>query len=153
MIRRAPSMPPPPLCRDIFSMGACVRVDPSTTSQGGIGFVSAVHTEERKVDIDYIVNSIGIVNSSPFIDEGRLHPHVDGLHPHVYAPSNDSTTRSGRCRRIQFGEGAATEVVKPPPLTVKKKNRLKNIYDTLADSRTWLPSAGPLPVVKHPKKG
>ena len=63
------------MCRNILSMGVCViRVDLSTTRQGGAGFVLAVHVEERKVDIDYIENSIGIVNSSPFIDEGRLHP-------------------------------------------------------------------------------
>ena len=66
-------MPPPPMSRDIFSIGACVRVDSSTTSQGGVGFVTAVYTEERKIDVNYIGNSLGIVNSSPFIDEGRLH--------------------------------------------------------------------------------
>ena len=73
MFRRPNTKPPPPMSRDIFSMGACVRVDPSTTSKGGIGFVSAVHTEERKVDVKYNENSIGIINSSPFIDEERLH--------------------------------------------------------------------------------
>ena len=58
MIRHPNIEPPPPMSRDIFAMGVCVRVDPSTTNQGGIGFVFAVHTEERKVDIDYIENSL-----------------------------------------------------------------------------------------------
>ncbi|OEU05754.1 hypothetical protein FRACYDRAFT_258384 [Fragilariopsis cylindrus CCMP1102] len=90
MIPRAPTKPPPPLCTDIFSKGACVRVDPCSTSKGGIGFVSAVHPEQRKVDVNYIENAIGISNSSPFITEARLHYHV-------YAPSDDTgTTRSGR---------------------------------------------------------
>ena len=73
MLRRPHVKPPPPMSRDIFSMGACVRVDASTTSKGGIGFVSAVYPEERKVDVKYNENAIGITNSSPFIDEGRLH--------------------------------------------------------------------------------
>ena len=77
MIHRPWTKPPPPMCRDISSIGVCViRVDPSTTRQGGAGFVSAVHVEERKVDIDYIENSIGIVNSSPFTTEARLYPHA-----------------------------------------------------------------------------
>jgi hypothetical protein len=61
MIRHPDNKPHPPLNRDIFSMGACVRVDPSSTSQGGVGFVSAVHTEERKVDVEYNENSIGVI--------------------------------------------------------------------------------------------
>ena len=136
------------MCRDISSIGVCViRVDPSTIRQGGAGFVPAVHVEERKVDIDYIENSIGIVNSSPFTTEARLYPHV-------YATS-DSNTSCSVCRCIiEFGEGAAT-AVETPPSTVssrkrkKKRNRPKNIYDTLADSRTWLPST----VLKHLKGG
>ncbi|MGK3737396.1 MAG: hypothetical protein ACI90V_004241 [Bacillariaceae sp.] len=67
MIRHPDNKPHPPLNRDIFSMGACVRVDPSSTSQGGVGFVSAVHTEERKVDVEYNENSIGVIKLSPFI--------------------------------------------------------------------------------------
>ena len=56
----------------IQSTGAYyVRVDPCSTSQGGIEFV----TEERKVDIDYIEkNSIDQLSiPSPFIDEERSH--------------------------------------------------------------------------------
>ena len=148
MIHRLPTKPPPPLCRDIFSIGACVWFDPSTTSQGGIGFVTTVHTEERKVDVAYIENAIGIVNSSPFTTEARLYPHV-------YATS-DSNTSWSVCRCIiEFGEGAAA-AVETPPSTVfssqkrkKKRNRPKNIYDTLADSRMWLPST----VLKHLKGG
>ena len=95
MFRRPTTMPPPPpISRDIFSMGACVRVDASTTSKGGVGFVSAVHPEDRKVDVKYNENSIGIINSSPFISEARLHPHI-------YAESNDTgNTRSGRRRLV-----------------------------------------------------
>ena len=100
-------------------MGVCViRVDPSTTRQGGAGFVSAVHAEERKVDIDYIENSIGIDNSSPFTTEARLHPHV-------YATSDSDTTRSVRLRIIEFGEGAAKAVETPPPSTVSSRKRKK----------------------------
>ena len=107
MIRRPDIKPPLPMCRDIFSVGACVRVDTSSTSQGGIGFVTVVYTEERKVDVNYNENSIGLVNFSSFITEARLHPHV-------YAPSDGGTTRSGR-RRIEFGEAATTAVVLTPP--------------------------------------
>ena len=77
-------------------------VDPSTTSQGGIRFVTAVHTEEKKVDVNYNENSIGIINASPFITEARLHPHV-------YAPFDGGTTRSGHRRRIKFG-GAGNSI-------------------------------------------
>ena len=127
-------------------------MDPSTTSQGGIGFVSAVHTEERKVDIDCIQNSIGTISFFPFISESRLHPHV-------YIPSDSGTTRSGRrTGRIEFGGGVATAVVTSPPSTLirlqkRKRNRPKNIYNAIKESRSWLPSAGPHPVLKHLKEG
>ena len=140
------------MSKEIFSMGACVRVDPSTTSQGGIGFVSAVHTEERKVDIDCIQNSIGTINFFPSISESRLHPHV-------YAPSDSGTTRSGRrTGRIEFGGGVATAVVTSPPSTLirlqkRKRNRPRNIYNAIKESRSWLPSAGPHPVLMHLKEG
>ena len=64
MIRRAPTKPPPPISKEIYSIGAYVRVDPCSTSQDGVGFVTAVHTEERKVAVNYIENSIGNINSS-----------------------------------------------------------------------------------------
>ena len=54
MIRRPNIRPPPPMNKDIFSLGAYVSVDPSPSSQGGVGFVTAVHPEERKVDVNYI---------------------------------------------------------------------------------------------------
>ena len=50
--------------RNSFSIGAYVRVDPCSTSQGRVGVVTAV-------DDNYNENSVGIVNFSPFIDEGR----------------------------------------------------------------------------------
>jgi hypothetical protein len=78
MICRPNVKPPPPMSRDIFSMGACVRIDPSSTSQGGIGFVTAVHTEERKVDADYIQNSIHTnmtapLSSGPSVSKSIVH--------------------------------------------------------------------------------
>ncbi|OEU05898.1 hypothetical protein FRACYDRAFT_257546 [Fragilariopsis cylindrus CCMP1102] len=84
MIRRAPTRPPPPMSRDIFSLGACVRVDPSTTT--------------RKVDVNYIENSIGIINSPPFITETRLHPQSFDL----LGCGGVGTTRSGGRCRIEF---------------------------------------------------
>ncbi|OEU10424.1 hypothetical protein FRACYDRAFT_247520 [Fragilariopsis cylindrus CCMP1102] len=111
-------MPPPPMSRDIFYA--------NTTSQGGVGFVTAVHTEERKIDVNYNENAIGITNSSPFIDEARLHPHV-------YAPSDDTGTRSGRHRgaALVSGRRQAAVVTPPPPpravpdpaLTAARKQR------------------------------
>ena len=155
MFRRPTTMPPPPpISRDIFSMGACVRVDASTTSKGGVGFVSAVHPEDRKVDVKYNENATGITNFSPFIDEGRLHAHV-------YAPSDDTgTTRSGRRRgaAVVSGrrQGAATAVVTPPPppravVGSRKRNRPKNIFDAFKASRYW--QGGPHPVLTHLKEG
>ena len=85
--------------KDIFSLGAYDRVDPSPSSQGGVGFVTAVHTEERKVDVNYIENSIGIINSSPFITETRLHPQSFDL----LGGGGVGTTRSGGRCRIEFG--------------------------------------------------
>ena len=101
------------MSRDIFSMGACVRVDPSSTSQGGIGFVTALHTEERKVDVNYNENSIGIINSSPFIDEGRLHAQSFDL----IGAGGGGTTRSGR-RHIAYPRSniIAITVTKQLPL-------------------------------------
>jgi hypothetical protein len=112
MIRRPNIKPPPPINKDISSLRAYVRVDPSPSSQGGVGFVTAVHTEERKVDVNYIENSIGIINSSPFTTETRLHSQSFDLLG-VGGGGGDGTTRSGRC--IKFREGAATAVVTPPP--------------------------------------
>jgi hypothetical protein len=159
MFRRPTTMPPPPpISRGIFSIGACVRVDASTTSKGGVGFVSAVHPEDRKVDVKYNENAIGITNSSPFIDEGRLHAHV-------YAPSDDNGTRSGRHRGAAVVSGrrrgaAATAVVTPPPppravvgSSKRKRNEPKNIYETLAASTSWVSSTGPHPVLNHLKEG
>ena len=60
MFRRPNTKPPPPISKEIHSIGAYVRVDPCSTSKGGVGYVTAVHTEERKVDVNYIANSIGI---------------------------------------------------------------------------------------------
>ena len=54
MFRRPNTMPPPPMSREIFSIGAYIRVDPCSTSKGGVGFVTTVHIEERKVDVNYI---------------------------------------------------------------------------------------------------
>ena len=118
MIHRVPTKPPPPLCRDIFSIGACVWFDPSTTSQGGIGFVTTVHTEERKVDVAYIENAIGIVNSSPFTTEARLHPRV-------YDPFDTV----GCHYIVEFGEGVATAVVTPPLSTVSSQKRKRKETD------------------------
>ena len=56
MFRRPNTKHPPPISKEIHSLGAYVRVDPCSTSKGGV----AVHTEERKVDVNYIANSIGI---------------------------------------------------------------------------------------------
>ena len=50
--------------RNSFSIGAYGRVDPCSTSQGRVVVVTAV-------DDNYNENSVGIVNFSPFIDEGR----------------------------------------------------------------------------------
>jgi hypothetical protein len=59
------------MSQEIYSTGgAYIRVDPSPSSQGCVGFVTAVYTEEKLMSIE---NSIGIVDSSPFIDVGRLH--------------------------------------------------------------------------------
>ena len=151
MFRRPNTMPPPPMSRDIFSMGACVRVDASTTSKGGIGFVSAVHPEQRKVDVNYNENAIGIINSSPFIDEGRSHAHV-------YAPSDDTgTTRSGCHRGAAVVSGrrrrAAVVTPPPPPRAVQKRNRPKNIDNAIKESRSWLSSEGPHPVLQMLKEG
>ena len=49
IFRRPNTKPPPPISKEIFSIRAYVRVDPCSTSQGGMGFVTAVYTEERKV--------------------------------------------------------------------------------------------------------
>ena len=73
----------------------------------------------------------------------------------MYAPSDSGTTRSGRrlgC--IEFVGGVATAVVTSPPSTLirlqkRKRNRPKNIKE----SRSWLPSAGPHPVLMHLKEG
>ena len=54
MIRRAPTKPPPAMSKQISSIGAYVKVDPFSRSQGGIGFVTTDHIEERKVDVNYI---------------------------------------------------------------------------------------------------
>ena len=51
-----PANPPPQLNTDIFSKGAYVRVDPSSTSRGGVGFVTSVHAKERRVDVKYDEN-------------------------------------------------------------------------------------------------
>ena len=115
MIRR-PNIKPP-MSKEIFSRGAYVRVDPCPTSQGGIGFVTAVHTEERKVDIDYIENSVGIINSSPSIDERRLHTQSFDL---LGGGGRGGTTQSGR--RIELRE-AATTVVTPSPSTPAVRRR------------------------------
>ncbi|OEU14225.1 hypothetical protein FRACYDRAFT_240759 [Fragilariopsis cylindrus CCMP1102] len=111
--------PPPPISRDIFSIGACVRVDATTTSQGA------------------------------------------RLHPHVYAPTDDTGTRSGRHRgaAVVSGRrrGAAVVTPPPPPRAVRsrkrKRNKPKNIYETLEASTTWLSSEGPHPVLNHLKEG
>ena len=95
------------------------RVDPSTTSQGGVLSVTAVHKEERKVDVNYIENSIGIINSSPFIDEERLHSQSFDL----LGGGGGGTTRSGRCCCIKFRGLAATAVVTPPTTTVRSQKR------------------------------
>ena len=71
MFRRPNTKPPPPMSKEIYTIGAYFRVEPCSTSQGGVGYVTAVHTEERKVAVNYIENSIGNINSSPLIDEGR----------------------------------------------------------------------------------
>ena len=131
-------------------MGACVRVDASTTSKGGVGFVSAVHPEERKVDVKYNENAIGITNSSPFIDEGRLHAHV-------YAPSDDNGTRSGRHR----GAAVAVVVTPPPPPRARavvgsrkrKRPKSRSIYDAIKESRSGPSSEGPHPVLQMLKVG
>ncbi|OEU10423.1 hypothetical protein FRACYDRAFT_247519 [Fragilariopsis cylindrus CCMP1102] len=137
-------MPPPPMSRDIFYA--------NTTSQGGVGFVTAVHTEERKIDVNYNENAIGITNSSPFIDEARLHPHV-------YAPSDDTGTRSGRHRGAALVSGrrqAAVVTPPPPPRAVRsrkrERNEPKNIYETLAASTSWVSSTGPHPVLQTVKE-
>ena len=151
MFRRPNTKPPHPMSRDVFSMAACVRVDASTTSKGGIGFVSAVHPEQRKVDVNYNENAIGIINSSPFIDEGRSHAHV-------YAPSDDTgTTRSGCHRGAAVVSGrrrrAAVVTPPPPPRAVQKRNRPKNIDNAIKESRSWLSSEGPHPVLQMLKEG
>ncbi|OEU07110.1 hypothetical protein FRACYDRAFT_251847 [Fragilariopsis cylindrus CCMP1102] len=132
MFRRPNTKPPPPMSRDIFSMGACVRVDPSTT--------------KRKVDVKYNENSIGIINSSQFINEEILHAQSFDLLGGGGGGGGGGNDRSGRRRCIEFGGGAATAVVTPPPPTIttvrrrkRKRNRPKNIYDAIKDSRTWLP--------------
>jgi hypothetical protein len=149
MICRPNVKHPPPMSRDIFSMGACVRIDPSSTSQGGIGFVTAVHTEERKVDVDYIQNSIGIVNSSPFITEARIHPHV-------YDPFDGGTNRSGH-RRIEFGGGISNAVTPPPPPMAvhsrKRKRKKKDIYDAIEECKSWSSSTGKHPLLEILKEG
>ncbi|OEU10887.1 hypothetical protein FRACYDRAFT_246763 [Fragilariopsis cylindrus CCMP1102] len=38
-------MPPPPMSKEIFSIGAYIRVDPCSTSKGGFGYVTAVESE------------------------------------------------------------------------------------------------------------
>jgi hypothetical protein len=128
MICRPNNKSPPPMNTEIFSMGACVRVDPSLSSQGGIGFVTSVHTEERKVDVNYNENSIGIINSSPFVTEARIHLHV-------YAPSDDAgTIWSGR-RHIEFSGGTSNALTPSPKASSlssnrkrkKKRNRPKNL--------------------------
>jgi hypothetical protein len=138
-------------------MRACVAVDPSTTSKGVIGFVSAVHTEERKIDVNYIENSIGIINSSQFINEERLHAQSFYLSG---GGGGGGTARSGCRCAIEFGEAAATVEVTPPPSTTirlqkRKKKRIRpmNMYDIVAASRSWLPSAGPHPLLKKLREG
>ena len=108
MFRRPNTMPPPPISKEIYSIGAYVRVDPCSTSQGGVGYVTAVHPEERKVNVNYIANSIGIINSSPFIDEGRLHAQSFDL---LGGGDDSFTTQSGCCHCIEFGRGVLTAVV------------------------------------------
>ena len=60
MFRRPNTKPPPPISKEIHSIGAYVRVDPYSTTKSGVGYVTAVHTEERKVDVNYTANSFGI---------------------------------------------------------------------------------------------
>ena len=94
------------------------------------------------IEIDIVNSPLLLLLKQDFILMSMLH-------------TSDSNTSCSVCRCIiEFGEGAAT-AVETPPSTVssrkrkKKRNRPKNIYDTLADSRTWLPST----VLKHLKGG
>ena len=77
MIRRAPSKPPPPFCRDSYSIGALqVREE----------WDSFLQFIQKKEKLTLITSKfIGIINFFPFITETRLHPHV-------YAPSDDTGT-------------------------------------------------------------
>ena len=93
------------MSQEIYSTGAYIRGDPSPSSQGCVGFVTAVYTEEKLMSIE---NSIGIVNSSPFIDEGRLHAQSFDL---LGGGDDSFTTQSGCCHCIEFGRGVLTAVV------------------------------------------
>ncbi|OEU07941.1 hypothetical protein FRACYDRAFT_250580 [Fragilariopsis cylindrus CCMP1102] len=108
------------MSQEIYSTGAYISVDPSPSSQGCVGFVTAVYTEEKLMSIE---NSIGIVNFSPFIDEGRLHAQSFDL---LEGGGDGFTTRSGCCRCFEFG--------------IVTKEYLPSI-------------GGPHPVLKHLKEG
>ena len=117
----ATTKPPPPLTTDIFSKGAYVRVDPSSTSRGGVGFVTSVHTKERRVDVKYDENSVGVINSSPFIDESRLHAHL-------LRDAVGRTNRSGRRCLIDIGEAASTAPVRSRKRNQQQHQRLPHPF-------------------------
>jgi hypothetical protein len=116
-----PPPPPPPLSTDIFSKGAYIRVDPSSTSRGGVGFVTSVHTKERRVDVRYDENSVGVINSSPFIDERRLHAHL-------LRDAVGRTNRSSRRCLIDIGEAASTAPVRSRKRNQQQHQRLPHLF-------------------------
>lgn len=133
--------PPPQLNTDIFSKGAYVRVDPSSTSRGGVGFVTSVHAKERRVDVKYDENSVGVINSSPFIDERRLNAHL-------LSDAVGRTNRSGRRCVIDIGESASTAPFRSRKRKQQQQQRSNGTgtMGALLDSKKWASNSN------HPQK-